>query len=74
MLEYSRYLYVLYMGQKGGAVGIQHYINNQNNTERVGLGSITYVIGWYNIETEQHFFWCGSGPDDEPTVTNILPF
>ena len=36
--------------QKGEAIGLQQHIINRYGELRVGLRSLTYVVGWYNVE------------------------
>jgi len=37
----------------GAAVPLQQPINNQNANLRVGLRSITYTIGWFNVGPQE---------------------
>ena len=43
--------------QRGQAVGLQQYIDNRANNLRVGLRSITYTVGWYNVGKGEAFSW-----------------
>ena len=43
--------------QNGKAVPLQQYIENRNGDLRVGLRSITYTVGWYNIDDGQTISW-----------------
>ena len=42
--------------------------------KHVGLRSITYTVGWYDTEAEQHFSWRRSGADDPTTKTFNLVY
>ena len=57
--------------QKGEAMPLQQYMDNRDGGLRVGLRSITYTVGWYNIEAGESFSWKGtSGPVN---ITKIPP-
>jgi len=47
--------------QDGTAVPLQQPINNQNGNLRVGLRSITYTVGWFNVGPHEAISWCPSG-------------
>jgi len=47
--------------QDGAAVPLQQPINNQNGTLRVGLRSITYTVGWFNVGPQEAISWRPSG-------------
>jgi len=38
-------------------ISLQNCIDNQNKDLRVGLRSITYTVGWYNIGEGESFLW-----------------
>ena len=40
-------------------VNLQQYIDNRKRDKRIGLKSITYTIGWYNL-IDQYFVKSGS--------------
>jgi len=39
------------------ALLLQQPINNQNGNLRVGLRSITYTIGWFNVGPQETISW-----------------
>ena len=43
--------------QSGQAVPLQQYIDNRNGDLRVGLRSITYRVGWFNIHSGESVSW-----------------
>ncbi len=43
--------------QRGQAFGLQQYIDNRANSLRVGLRSINFTVGWYNVELGESFSW-----------------
>jgi len=43
--------------QRGQAVPLQQYIDNRNGDLRVGLRSITYSVGWFNIHSGESISW-----------------
>ena len=43
--------------QRGEAVPLQEYIDNRDGDLRVGLRSITYSVGWFNIPSGESFSW-----------------
>ena len=43
--------------QEGEAVPLLQYIDNRSGNLRVGLRSITYTVGWYNVESEESITW-----------------
>ena len=47
--------------QDGTAVRLQQPINNQNGNLRVGLRSITYTTGWFNVGPQEAISWRPSG-------------
>ncbi len=38
-------------------MGLQQYIDNRTGNLSVGLRSITYTVGWYNINAGESFSW-----------------
>ena len=42
-------------------------IDNRHNNLRVGLRSITYTVGWFNVEENQEFI-CLLPPSDENQI------
>ena len=53
--------------QKGVSVSLLEPIDNRDGRLRVGLRSITYTIGWYNIEKEETVHWIISQSDRRVT-------
>ena len=47
--------------QNHSAVALQQCIDNTNGGLRVGLRSITYTAGWYNVGPQEAFSWRRSG-------------
>ena len=47
--------------QSGEAVPLLEPIDNRCNNLRVGLRSITYTVGWYNVKLGEAFSWRESG-------------
>ena len=43
--------------QRGEAVDLQQYIDNCCGDLRVGLRSITYTVGWYNVSAGESVSW-----------------
>ena len=58
--------------QTGGAVSLQQYIDNRNGDLRVGLRSITYTVGWFNINAGESFSWRPQG-GETPESDNQIP-
>ena len=57
--------------QEGGEVNLQDPIDNREGNLCVALRSLTYTVGWYNLETASWFSWT---PDGGGTgVLNIQP-
>ena len=44
-----------------GAVPLQQYIDNREGDLHVGLKSITFAMGWYNVEAGEAFSWRATG-------------
>ena len=63
--------------QKGEAVvvGLQQYIDNRCGDLLIGLRSITYTVGWYNIDAGEYFSWRSStwGVSGASNTTDIHP-
>ena len=43
--------------QSGGAVSLLQYIDNRSGNVRVGLRSVTYTVGWYNVGARESISW-----------------
>lgn len=50
--------------QSGGAVSLLQYIDNRSGNVRVGLRSVTYTVGWYNIEAGESISWRRASDSD----------
>ena len=46
-------------------INLQQYINNSCGNRRIGLKSLTYTIGWYNL-IDEYFQKTGDGPNKIP--------
>jgi len=57
--------------QDEAAVPLQQRVDNQNGNLRVGLRSITYTIGWFNVGPQEAFLWSPSGKTE---ITGTIPF
>ena len=57
--------------QRGEAVPLQQYIDNRDGDLYNGLKSITFAVGWYNIEQGETFSWRSTGGSEE--TLNIPP-
>jgi len=57
--------------QDGAAVALQQPIDNQNGDLRVGLRSITYTVGWFNVGPQEALSWRPSGSTE---ITGTLSF
>ena len=63
--------------QSGGAVFLL-YIDNRSGNVRVGLRSVTYTVGWYNVGAGESISWRAS-PNNEarrpspPRSTTVPP-
>jgi len=57
--------------QDGTAVRLQQPINNQNGNLRVGLRSITYTTGWFNVGPQEAISWRLSGKTE---IMGTIPF
>ena len=58
--------------QRGEAIPLQRYIDNRDGRLRIGLSSITFTVGWYNVESKETFMWRNSGGGPTNTI-NIPP-
>ena len=58
--------------QRAEAVPLQQYIDNRGGRLRVGLRSITYTVGWYNVEAGETLSWRPAGGGAEETF-NLPP-
>ena len=57
--------------QEGAAVPLQQPIDNQNGNPRVGLRSINYTVGWFNVGPQEAFSWRPSGKTE---IMGTIPF
>jgi len=57
--------------QSGESVFLQQYIDNRNGHLCIGLKSITFAAGWYNIKQGETFSWKNTGGPEE--TLNIPP-
>jgi len=57
--------------QDGAAVPLQQPIDNQNCNLRVGLRSITYTVGWFNVGPQEAFSLRRSGKTE---IVGTIPF
>lgn len=57
--------------QRGESVPLQQYIDNRDGHLCIGLNSITFAVGWYNIEQGETFSWRSTGEAAE--TLNIPP-
>ena len=46
--------------QTGKTVSLLQPIDNRDGNLQVGLRSITYTVGWYNVDVGEGFFWRNS--------------
>ena len=49
--------YTLTNVQRSIAIDLAEYIDNQCGKKTIGLRSITYTVGWENIESGERFSW-----------------
>jgi len=59
--------------QDRGAVSLQQHIENQNGGLCVGLRSITYTVGWYNVGPQESLSWRRSGEVEVEGTFEIPP-
>ena len=59
--------------QSGGAVSLLKYIDNRSGNVRVGLRSVTYAVGWYNVEAGESISLRSAGADARRTTTEVPP-
>jgi len=57
--------------QRGDATRLQRYIDNRDGRLYIGLRSITFAVGWYNIEQGEKFSWRNAGGTEK--TLNIEP-
>ena len=57
--------------QRGEAIPLQRCIDNRDGRLSIGLRSITFAAGWYNIEKGEKFSWRFTGGSEE--ILNIPP-
>ena len=57
--------------QRGEAVPLQRYIDNRDGRLYIGLKSIIFAAGWYNLEEGETFSWRSTGWPEE--TLNIPP-
>jgi len=57
--------------QDGAAVPLQQPIDNQNGNLRVGLRSINYTVGWFNVGPQEALSWRPSGKTE---IMGKIPF
>jgi len=43
--------------QSGEAIRLQQCIDNRSGNLRIGLRTLTYTVGWYNIEDGESISW-----------------
>lgn len=58
--------------QSGKSVSLQQYIDNRAGNVLVGLRSITYWIGWHNVEAETNL-WYHNGTNIENSHFHSFP-
>ena len=59
--------------QSEESVGLQQYIDNRDGDLKVGLRSITYTVGWYNVHDKESFSWRSSKNSTNNNTTEIPP-
>ena len=55
--------------QRGEAIPLQRCIDNRDGRLAIGLRSITFAAGWYNIEKGEKFSWKNTGSAVEESLT-----
>ena len=50
---------------------MQNYIDNRDSTKMIGLKSITYLVGWYNVTSKQYLATKSKRIDIEPVLYNF---
>ena len=55
--------------QSGEAVSLLQYIDNRSGKVQVALRSITYTVGWYNVEAGESISWRTNGTNGTVPVT-----
>ena len=62
---------------QSGAVALQEPIDNRNGNLRVGLRSITYMVGWYNVGAGESISWRAPSNNESrrprPRSTTVAP-
>ena len=62
---------------QSGAVALQEPIDNRNSNLRVGLCSITYMVGWYNVGSGESISWRAPSNNESrrsrPRSTTVAP-
>ena len=58
--------------QRGEAIPLQRCIDNRDGRLSIGLRSITFAAGWYNIEKGEKFFWKNTGRGNSGAVEESL--
>jgi len=58
--------------QSGGAVSLLQYIDNRAGNVRVGLRSVTYTVGWYNVGAGESISLRAAG-DGRSTTIEVPP-
>ena len=59
--------------QSGTSVALQQCIDNRTANLRIGLRSITYTVGWYNVGPRESVSWRPSGSTDTAGTAEIEP-
>ena len=55
--------------QRGEAIPLLRCIDNRDGRLTIGLRSITFAAGWYNIEKGEKFSWKNTGSAVEESLT-----
>ena len=59
--------------QNNVPIQLQESIDNRHGNLRVGLKSITYTVGWYNIQEGEYFYILTIGDVGSPRIISIPP-
>ena len=51
---------------------LQNYVDNIDSTKMIGITSITYLVGWYNITGKQYIETKSKRIDLEPGLYNFI--
>ena len=54
--------------QRGEAIPLQRCIDNRDGRLAIGLRSITFIAGWYNIEKGEKFSWKNTAVEESLTI------